>query len=393
MSKEKEVYVVKKCIYWDRQLGNIEWCQIENKEGSSLFWPNFWLGRLTQKTAKQYAYKLVSFLNFLSKSGKTYMDATEKDLNRFLTNLRFLNGGGIYAIDSSNRRRTTIQSYIAAISNFYTTLDNFRDDLKIKIIKEKGKVSKYSFLYNVVWTKETKKLLIDVNIEKYKPKKKYVKWYEDDEIKAILSNLRTYRDKAIFELSLVGMRIDEVLSLRMEDYDSNKGYVVAFRSKGKMTGETGRAVALKKSTIKALEDYLMFERAVIEEKMFDKGEIISDEIFVNLRCGATMGKPLGYRNYLEILKIAASKAGLDPKEIRTHSGRSTAVMRDILYHSEHPDELTLDDIRIKYGWASMTSMEPYLDTSNPNISIQNRKLLDKVRNAHKERFIREKTDE
>ena len=100
-----------------------------------------------------------------------------------------------------------------------------------------------------------------------------------------------------------------------------------------------------------------------------------------------------YRNYLEILKTAASKAGLNPKEIRTHSGRSTAVMRDILYHAEHPDEITLDDIRIKYGWASVTSMEPYLDTSNPKISIQNRKLLDKVRNEHKERFIREKTDE
>ncbi|MCV5434271.1 tyrosine-type recombinase/integrase, partial [Escherichia coli] len=59
----------------------------------------------------------------------------------------------------------------------------------------------------------------------------------------------------------------------------------------------------------------------------------SNYLFLNYK-GRYKGRPLKTRNFLNILKDAAEKAGLDRKEIRTHSGRSTRaqelveIMRD-----------------------------------------------------------------
>lgn len=389
MNKEKEVYVVKKCIYWDRKLGNVEGVQVETKEGNASFWINYWLKRLKVKTAQQYAYKLVAFLNFISSAGKNYLSATKGDLNRFLLDLRFAKEDGMFAIDSSSARHTTIRSYVTAITNFYIFLDNCGEEFEMPLVKETKNTDKHAYLYNISWTSENKKILVDKYLERYKAKKQYIKWYEEEEINALRSNLKTYRDKAIFELTLCGMRIDEVLSLRVIDYNSSNASVTAYRSKGKTTGDTGRVVALTKTAVKTLENYLTYERIQVENELMNQGMIIAEEIFVNMRHDLYFGEKLEYRNYLDILKRAAERGGIDPKSIRTHSGRSTAVMNDILFHAEHPELLTLDDIRIKYGWSQMTSMDPYLDTSNPKITMQNRKLLDKVRNEYRERYERE----
>ena len=168
---QRKIYAVKKCVYWDKYIGELEGVQVEVNTGENLFWVNYWLGRLKQKTAEQYAYKLVSFLNFIGKTGKTYLEANEKDLDRFIQNLRYPEKEGIFVIDSSERRRATMQSYISAISSFYITISNHRDDIKMPVLTEVTETSKYSFLYNVSWDKKHKKLLIDTHLERYKPKK------------------------------------------------------------------------------------------------------------------------------------------------------------------------------------------------------------------------------
>lgn len=390
---QRKIYSVKKCVYWDKYIGEIEGVQVEVNTGENLFWVNYWLGRLKTKTAGQYAYKLVSFLNFLGKTGKSYLEANEKDLDRFIQNLRYPEKEGIFVIDSSERRRATMQSYISAISSFYITISNHRDDIKMPVLTEVTETSKYSFLYNVSWDKKHKKLLIDTHLERYKPKKNYVKWYTDKQIEIIKSNLYTYRDQAIFECTLCGMRIDEAISSHHSDYDNDTSSIVAYRSKGKETGSTGRAVALSKEAVKAIEDYLLFERNKVENELLKKGEMICDELFVGLKHNEGFGKPIKYNNFLKILKSAARRGGLDEKEIRTHSGRSTAVMRDLLYHADHPTELTLEDIRIKHGWSQLSSMEPYIDPTNPHISKDNRKRLDRIHNEYRERYKRKNGEE
>ena len=68
-------------------------------------------------------------------------------------------------------------------------------------------------------------------------------------------------------------------------------------------------------------------------------------------------------------------------------------MRDLLYHADHPTELTLEDIRIKHGWSQLSSMEPYIDPTNPHISKDNRKRLDRIHNEYRERYKRKNGEE
>ena len=377
-------YYVEKCIYWNKYIGDVTGWQINN-QGCELFWVNLWLSTLTTNTAKQYAYKLCKFLNYLDSKQLDYTQATVFDLDSFVSDLRFRTDGDIYNIGESSKRHSTIRSYISAIGSFYGYLQTRNREICMKVHIEEVS-NKYSFLYNISWNKTTTKLFIDKNISKYKPKRNYIKWYSDDEIEAIYSNLRTVRDKAIFALTLCGMRIDEVLSLRVEDYDITTKSVVAYRSKRRVTGDTNRAVSLDYTALRYIEDYLNNERIEAEIELINRGQLICNELFVGLKHNRGFGKPVTYLTYLSILKRAAKRAGIDESKIRTHSGRSTIVMRDLLFHAEHPDILSLEDIRKKYGWSNISSMDPYLDTSNPMLSLQNRQLLDQVKKMQEKRL-------
>ena len=381
-----EKYKVKKTSYWNPAIGNTRGYQIWDGDNTAFF-INMWLHELTSNTARTYAYEVCSWLNYCASIGKSYLTADEHDLNTYINDMRFKDTDGIFHVDHSNHRYATIRKHINSITAMYSYIENIGAAKQMPVVIEKDTgASQYSYLANITWTKERKKLIVNKYIDRYKPKKKYVKWYSDEQIGAILDNLKLLRDKTIFLMTLDDMRIDEVLSLRMDDYNPHDRSVIAYRSKGRVTGETGRGVALSDNTVKMLEDYLMFERAPIEYALLAAGSSIAANIFINETKGIYYGNPVGYQNFRKILRLAGDKAGIDGDMIRTHSGRSTSVMRDILYHVEHPELLSLEDIRIKYGWSSITSIRPYLDTSNPLLSMKNRKLLDKVKQTLDDKY-------
>lgn len=386
-------YTVSRCIYLDIHIGEKEWWQIICEEHET-FWVNKWLSRLrSAQTAKQYAYKLCKFFNFLHSMGISYEFATERHLDAFFTQLRYGKTGGIFVIDNTTSASyPTILVYYYSISEFYYFLSKMNIKIKMQLEIYKSN-NKYAFLYNISWDKEKARIYVDKNLEYYKPKIEYIKWYTDEEINAILSNLKRKRDKAIFRLCLCGMRIDEVLSLHLGDYLPKKNCVIPFRSKGKETGNTGRSVFIDIETIRVIEDYLNTERIEVELEYLNKGQVLTDYLFIALNKNDYYGNKMEYKNSLEILKRAAKNAGLDPERIRTHSGRSTSVMEDIIFHTKHPEKLSMEDIRIKYGWKVETSINPYLDSSNPEISRDNKRMLDEVRNEQKKRISQRKKED
>jgi len=368
-------YKMVKCIYYNRSIGNINGWQISCDY--QMFWINLWMHKLTPTTARNYGYKVCLFLNWCKQRNKTYLKATNADLNNFVLYIQFDNKNGIFEIGESASRHSTVKNYINAITNMYTFILSYNLGNMIMIDEEK-KINKNSYLKDILWSPERKKVFINKNIEKYKAKRIYEKWYSAEQVDAILSNFNTIRNAAIFALTLEGMRIDEVLSIRMIDYNPKNCTVTAFRSKRKITGDTHRIVVLSERTIRLLEDYLNFERSPSEMKMLDNNIIDTGYMFINLKYCKTFGQAVEYANYRYILRRAANSAGIPEELVRTHSGRSTAVMNDILFHSKHPDLLSIEDIRIKYGWSNISSIMPYLDSSNPLVALENRKRLDRI---------------
>ncbi len=98
------------------------------------------------------------------------------------------------------------------------------------------------------------------------------------------------------------MRIDEALSVRLDDFDADAGIIKPSRSKGKPSVDHGREnhlriVALPSKTCEILARYLTTERMQAENDSMH----ISQHIFINLKRGRYQGHhPLSYRNYVSV---------------------------------------------------------------------------------------------
>jgi integrase len=61
---------------------------------------------------------------------------------------------------------------------------------------------------------------------RYKKGQNHIKWYSQEKINAIWESLPTLRDKIIFEISIeTGMRIGEILGLKLKDFNSDEGWL------------------------------------------------------------------------------------------------------------------------------------------------------------------------
>lgn len=380
---EEYMYTVEKCKYPQKaNLYKDGW--ILTHDTHYPFIPNKFLHQMnngSSNTARQYAYKLRKFFNYLETNWSLdYRTATTQHLNKFFTYMLYGTNSNIISLNEANRSGFTLESYFSVIKSFYTYLYSQNIDLKVEFKITKKPVSKHSYLYGQYWEDKKTKLFIDNSFERGKPPIRYEKWYTKEQIAAILSNFNTYRDKAIFSISLDGMRIDEILSLRLHDYDSIEGIMELFRSKGKQDGEANRICVLSERSRSLLEEYLFNEREIVEVELMKMGKTIPDNIFLNIKHRKdSFGNPVKYHNALERIKVAARKAGLDPSKIRTHSGRSTKAGELFREQAKNPKNLTDNQILEIMGWSNMTSAEPYKNRQDKETAIENWKRLNKLK--------------
>ena len=200
-----------------------------------------------------------------------------------------------------------------------------------------------SFLYDQIYNYEYT-YLVDGYAAMLKPGRDYIKWYDEVTKDALCNNFLTLRDEAVLRLTIEGFRIDEVLSITLDSYNATDRIVQPTRSKGRASATKRnnplRVVALPEKTCNIIDRYIQTEQAIAEMK---SGRI-SQYLFINLNSGRTQGTPLRYHNYLKILKRCAERAGLDPRKIRTHNGRSTKVMEFLEHQALHPKDNITDGI-------------------------------------------------
>lgn len=379
------MYQVIQCYYIEEDGSAKEGWLLENTNGNYPFYENKYLhqkNKSSSQTAKQYAYKICKFLNYLEEVlKKSYDVATIEDLNKYLTYLTY--GGKI--VGKAVRSGATINAYFIVIKGFYQYLYQHNQKIKVELETKTVSVNKESFLYGQKWDEVVNNLELDGYYKKGKKPVDYVKWYSDEEQEVILTNCNTYRDKAIFSISCDGFRIDEILSLQLSGYDSTNGTVELHRSKGKTDDDIGIYPISERSQY-YLEEYIFNERDIVEENYYENGKFLSDDLFINLRNRTNdYGKPVGYHNILNIIKGAAKRGGFDPSLIRTHSGRST--MADNLYEKNalNPEEMPESKILEMMRWKSSRSAEPYKNRKNENIMKESRRILDEINSRRKEK--------
>lgn len=322
-------------------------------------------------------YEVCEFLDFMSinsiNTGKTYANALLKYF-RYLDTINIeydkvedfktirkyviyrLYGTDFKKVKSIEPKKAfyTIAQEISIIGRFYRWLEDNRKGFKNPIPVEKTKNDRNKnltkkFLYGQIWEGESREKIIK-NL-KYKSNRKYKKWYTEEEKEALIANFLTIRDKVIFLISIEGgCRIDEILNLKYYNYDNLERTIYIDTSK-----TFDRHIVLPQYVCDEIDRYIMTERQEVEAKVG-----VSEWLFLNMREGKHIGKKLTYRNYYEILKRCAKRAGLNPEEIITHAGRSTRVQELIEHQALYPEDGITDAIIMEiFGWSSIDSIKPY----------------------------------
>ena len=321
-------------------------------------------------TGKEYAKKVVVYLNYLHNIGVEYDAATNRHVKRFIQYLLYgdFEGLKIKSIETEIIC-VTAAGYVTAITELYKWLsNNYETNVQFQTKTDVYRAKK-SFLYGQIYSRDYQ-YIIDSSLSRQKNRREYIKWYTDEEKNALCGGFETLRDEAVFRITLEGFRIDEVLSMKLENYNPIEQSIQPTRSKGKQDAQSDRhnhlrVVALPSVLCKLIDRYIQTERMIAE----NESGIISDFLFINLQCGSAQGKPLSYGSYYKILKRCAARVGMAPEKIRTHSGRSTKVMEYLESQALHPEDGITDAIIMEsFGWRSSESIGHYRDHNNQVIA-------------------------
>lgn len=320
-------------------------------------------------TGRDYASKLVVFLNYLDKLSVEYEDAANRHIQNFIYSLIY---GDIEKLTIRDPEKivsySTLTKYITVITGFYRWLDNnagtnMRFDVKQNHIR-----TQKSFLYGQIYTFEYS-YLIDSVLPRLSGKRIYTKWYTEEEKQRLADGFNSLRDKAVFLLTLEGFRIDEVLSMTLDSYDAASRMIQPTRSKGRPDARHDanqlRTVTLPAETCEVVNRYIETERTQAENESGN----ISQQIFININRGRYQGNVLSYSNYIKRLKRCAARAGMNPARIRTHNGRSTKAMEFLEHQALYPEDGITDVIIAEsFGWNSVDSIRHYRDHNNQIIA-------------------------
>lgn len=319
----------------------------------------------SQNKPHTYLGVVVRFCNFLLKRNKKYYEAQPKDIRDFFEQTVFWDKKGQYK-EASQIQTTTINLYEKALIHFYKYLNNFYDNDIVKSVS----VTTDRQAVDMIGELKTKwqdihkeaKICIEYSISTHKTNDKvYIKEYSDEELAALYHSFKTLMHKTIFFLTLKGMRIDEVLSIKTSDFDPKNMTVQPSRSKGRKRKKSDiRTVLIGPEGVHLISLYLFHERTPALNKIFKQGRSESEYLFVTLReiNGEIPFTPYTQESFRSALKSAAKRAGIKG-EVRTHTGRSQRAIE--LARLEHQGVITDAQINLIMGWKSLEAHKPYND--------------------------------
>jgi site-specific recombinase XerD len=210
--------------------------------------------KYSYKTVKGYLYYNKDFLNFIKKSPHEVNDSDIKD---------YL----LYLAEERQSATSTLNQAINALKFYYGT-----------ILKKK-------FLYEIKRPRKDKKLPVVLSKE---------------EVAKILSSIDNIKHKAILMIIYsAGLRVGEVVKLKVEDVDSNRMLVHVKGAKGRKD----RYTLLSKTALEILREY--WRKYKPAKWLFE---------------GARDGRYLSTRTVEKILTHACEKAGIK-KEVSVHTLR------------------------------------------------------------------------
>ena len=161
-----------------------------------------------------------------------------------------------------------------------------------------------------------------------------------------------YRDRAMFEiLYATGLRVSELINIKLSDLQLDVGYLVAFGKRSKQ-----RIVPIGEEAVSALVDYLKLARPLLEK------ETGAPEVFLN-----RSGQGLTRQGFWKIIKRRAQQTGIN-KNITPHTLRHSFATHLL------DNGADLRSVQMMLGHADISTTQIYTHVT--------RERLKKIHNLH-----------
>ena len=246
---------------------------------------------LSKNTVSSYKNDISSFLSWLNKKQINYQKVSGKNINEFISNLF-----------NSGLKSSSINRKISSIKHFYLFLS-------------RKKIIRYSPADEIETPKQEKYLPISMS---------------EDEVERLLSSPNSNRiierrDKAMIEiLYATGMRISELVNLKLTDVDFNRSVLKVF---GK--GSKERLVPYGEKAAEALDIYLR-----------DRKRSDSKNVFLSNR-GSQITRGAFWQRIKIYIKRENLKSSISPHTLRhafaTHLLNRGADLRSVQILLGHSD--------------------------------------------------------
>jgi integrase len=286
----------------------------------------------------------------------------------------------VKALQSAHYSLSRIERYVVVLHLAADLMgkglrDATRDDIEKFVLRANSKKA---------WTRDTELKMIKVfyrwlltgSLDRNAPYPDVVKWIKtgvkrnelrepdiltEEEVKALIANAKTARDKAIIAVLYDGgFRIGEILPAKIGDV-SFDDMGAKIRVSGKTGGRTERLIA----SVPLLSRWL--------DQHPEKGD---PEAWL---WESVQGKHLSYAKLQAMLKRTAKKAGIK-KRVYPHLFRHSSATANARYLTEY-------EMRLRYGWASGS------DTPSRYVHMASADLDDKLAQIYKGKEAKPKAPE
>jgi len=217
-------------------------------------------------------------------------DSYRRDLERYAV---FLRRRGVALLKASG---ADVSAYMKGLM-----------DLGLSVVSVRRSLVAVRGLYRYLLGKKLLALSPCSGVDLPRAVKRLPQFLSVEEVDALLESHGTgryaLRDRAMLELLYAtGVRVSELVTLRLNDIELQQGYITTF---GK--GSKERMVPMGETAMRAIELYMREGRPLLL-----KGRA-SEHLFVTAR-----GRRMTRQNFWLIIKRAAARAGIEPGRIRPH---------------------------------------------------------------------------
>ncbi len=330
---------------------------------------------LARNTLRLHCIQMKHFYSFLEQKKLKYTEVTVDHLAEFIAWLKWpkIHEKVIPMQLEPVVKAKTINANVDTVISFYNYLllhEEYENTLSQKLIKFVRSPQKNyrSFLNGIADRKREKRYLLHLPVPQQK-----VKTVAKEDVNTLMSATGNIRDYFLLYLLFeTGLRIGEVLSLWLEDFDISSA-TITVNDRGEMenlseikTVSSPRRIDCTQDLLEVFTEYVCF---------FHTEGVKTNHVFLKMM-GKNAGKAMDYRGVDNLFRKLRKKTGI---YITPHMFRHTSF--SMLYSAGWDPE----HIRIRAGHKNIyTTINTYVHPSDDEVSEAFRRVSDKLRTPGKE---------